>query len=138
MQRRSKRLCALAALTSFQLAITHVASAAIIWDNSGTNPTNPTDGGGSWDTTAANWSSGAADAGWVTGNTATIGNNNGPAGVITIDDTSGTVSVAGINFNAAGSGNYTVAANSLDTLTLTSPTVTVNAGSPTISASHNG
>ena len=106
----------------------------LTWDSSGLNPTAPTDGTGNWDTTtAANWSNGTVDAVWTTGNTAVFGSNNGTANTVTIDDASGTVSTAGINFNAAGSGDYTIAASGADTLTLTAP-ITVNAGSPTIRA----
>jgi autotransporter-associated beta strand protein len=108
----------------------------VTWDAGGSAPAAPTDGSGNWNTTTdANWTDGTFDAAWVTGNTATIGANNGPAGTITINDGSGTVSAAGINFNAAGSGNYVVAATGGDTLTLTAPTITVAAGaSPIISA----
>src|SRR5438105_467776 len=73
---------------------------ALTWDASGANPLAPTDGGGNWNTTTnANWSNGAADSTWISGSAAAIG-NGGAGGVITIDDISGTVSAAGINFNA--------------------------------------
>jgi autotransporter-associated beta strand protein len=72
---------------------------------------------------------------WDNLSTAVFGANNEAAGTVTIDDTTGTVSAAGVTFNAAGSGNYTIAGSASDTLTLTAPTITVAAGlSPTISA----
>ncbi len=102
-------------------------AAIVTWDSSGANPGTPSDGGGSWNTSAANWSNGASDAGWNNGDAPVFGANNGAAGVVTIDDAAGGVTAAGLTFNAAGSGNYTVAAAGADTLTLVSPTITVNA-----------
>src|ERR1043165_2130666 len=108
------------------------ASAAILtWDASGLNNPGPTDGSGSWDTTISNWANAASpapDVPWSTGNTAQFGVANGAAGTVTITDGSGTVSAAGINFNAAGTGNYTIAAAGANTLTLTSPTITIATG----------
>src|SRR5262249_27256016 len=54
-----------------------------------------------------------------------------------IDDASGTVSAAGLTFNPASSGNYTIAASGADTLTLTgtNPVISVATGlNATISA----
>src|SRR6478672_11772211 len=77
----------------------------LTWDSSGTNPLAPVDGSGNWNTTTDSlWSNGAADSTWVNGNVATIG-NVGVAGIVTINDISGTVSAAGINFNPVGGGN---------------------------------
>jgi autotransporter-associated beta strand protein len=71
---------------------------------------------------------------------AQIGNNNGAAGTINIDDASGSVTAGGINFNAAGSGNYTIGGMGTDSLVLTGTSavpaaITVASGvNPTISA----
>ncbi|MGN6367709.1 MAG: beta strand repeat-containing protein [Phycisphaerae bacterium] len=116
------------------IAIAPVATFAAnaTWDSSGTSPTAPVDGSGTWSSTASRWSDGAADHPWVAGDAAIIG-NGGTAGTITINDPTNSVSVGGITFNAA-SGDYTVAAAAGNSLTLTAPTLTVNAGAPTISA----
>jgi NADPH:quinone reductase-like Zn-dependent oxidoreductase len=68
-------------------------------------------------------------------NIAVIG-SGGTAGMITINDGSGTVTANGINFNATGSGDYTIAAGGSNTLTLAGPAlINVASGlSPTISA----
>ena len=96
-----------------------------------------------------NWFGGVVDTTWVAGDTAVFGNlaNNasaGAAGTVTIDDDSGSVSASGVTFNAPGSGNYTIAAISGDSLALTGTAalpaaITVAAGvSPTISAPISG
>jgi autotransporter-associated beta strand protein len=137
MQMKKRNWAALAAASAIVVsACAQVSQAAIVtWDSSGANPSTPTDGAGSWNTSAANWSNGASDAGWNNGDAPVFGANNGAADVVTIDDAAGGVSAAGLTFNAAGSGNYTIAAAGADTLTLTSAIITANgATSPTISA----
>ena len=52
---------------------TTASAATFTWDAGGTHPTSPNDGSGFWDTTAANWSNGATDAGWTAGSNAVIG-----------------------------------------------------------------
>src|SRR3954452_23845927 len=94
------------------LAAGGMASAAmaqtVTWDANPSNPAAPTDGSGTWNTTAAaNWSNGTIDLAWVNDQTASIG-NGGAAGTITIDDPSGSVSAAGINFNPVASGGYVI------------------------------
>ena len=105
----------------------------LIWDASGANAADPTDGLGTWSTSAANWSNGATDSAWVNSSTtvAVIGNSNGAAGTITLGSD---ITANGITFDAAGSGVYTVAPGSY-TLTLAgaTPTLTMNANA-TISA----
>jgi autotransporter-associated beta strand protein len=135
--RRNSKLTLLATvMTAVFLATLPAAAQTLTWDANPTNPTAPNDGSGNWNTTTdANWSDGTNDFMWVTGDTASIG-NGGTAGIITINDGSGTVSAAGINFNATGSGNYTIAPSTTETLTLTG-TGTINLASgvsPTISA----
>ncbi len=102
---------------------------ALTWDASGANPVTPTDGGGIWSTTNANWSSGvggaigASDTVWVPGYNAVIGANNGAAGILTISDPS--VTVSNITFNAPGSGSYNIVSNTM-----------VLAGTPTITVAN--
>ena len=107
----------------------------LTWDATPTNPAAPNDGSGSWDTSSnANWSNGAADVFWTNGQIASIG-DNGTAGLITIDDSSGSVSAAGINFNPVSSGSYTIAAQGSDSLFLTGGiNVAAGANGPTITA----
>lgn len=105
-----------------------VAQAAnYTWDASGTTPSAPTDGGGTWDTTAANWVTGVApssDVPWVNGsNVAILGKNNGAAGTVTLG---GAITTSGITFNAPGSGSYTVTGGSLAAPAGTSMTITAN------------
>ncbi len=97
----------------------------LAWDASGANPTAPTDGGGNWSATNANWSSGSSDSIWSAGYSAVIGVNNGAAGTITITDPAG-VTVSNLTFNPAGSGSYNISGS---TLRLTgTPTISVAAG----------
>src|SRR6476659_5538512 len=107
--RRSRLIAAVAVLAAAPLCTTWIHAANVTWDANPTNPVTPNDGSGNWNTTTdANWSNGAADLPWVNGDVAMIG-SGGAAGTITINDAGGTVQAAGINFNAVGSGNYTVA-----------------------------
>lgn len=101
------------------------ASNSLTWDASGSNPGAPTDGGGTWSISAANWSNGTSDAPWSPGNSAVIGSNNGTAGTITIGDASGEM-VSNITFNAAGSGGYTI--NGSPLILVGTPTITVASG----------
>lgn len=95
------------------------------WDASKSNPAAPTDGGGNWSQTNANWSSGASDSVWSPGYSAVIGSGNGAAGVITNLDANGEV-VSNITFNAPGSGSYNIVGTPL--ILTGSPTVTVASG----------
>lgn len=133
--RKAKALLAAAVLPLIASFPAPVHAANLTWDSSEGNAGAPVDGSGNWNTVSANWSNGTVDTGWINGSAAMFG-NNGTAGIVTIDDSSGTVSAAGLTFNAVGAGsNYTIAASGGDTLTLTSPTISVVAGvRPTISA----
>jgi autotransporter-associated beta strand protein len=111
----------------------HSFGQTVTWDSSGTTPAAPVDGSGFWDTTTGvNWSNGGSDSAWTNGNVAAIG-NGGTAGTITIDDGSGSVTAAGINFNAVGSGSYVVAGQGSDSLVFTG-SGTINTASSTTSA----
>jgi len=112
---------------------------SLTWDSSGVNPGAPADGPGNWDTTTANWSNATADVGWDNVSMAVFGTHNGPAGTVTIDDAAGAVSVPGIAFNSTAAGNYTIAANGSDSLTLLGGAVVVAPGvSPTVNAPIGG
>ena len=106
-------------------------AATLTWDASGTNPTAPTDGPGTWNTALANWSDGAADVVWPNTNVdvAVFGANNGAAGAITV----GTVTANGITFNPAGSGTYALAGGTI-TLDGATPTLTSSADASIASA----
>ncbi len=139
MKFHQSKICAAigAAIISILFCESFSRAAILTWDASGSNPTAPTDGAGNWDTDNplnTVWSNGTSDAVWSSGNTASFGSNNGAANTVTIDDGSGTVSVAGLTFNPATSGNYTINSASTQTLTLTSPTITV---APTLNPTIN-
>jgi len=111
--------------------ISAVHAATLTWDASGANPAAPTDGTGTWNTSAANWSNGSADLAWPNTNAdvAVFGANNGAAGAIT----AGTVIANGITFNAASSGTYVLSGGAI-TLDGTTPTITSNVDASIASA----
>ena len=134
---RTQRVIMIAAALTVGFGRTGRA-ATLTWDSSGTNPTTPVDGSGTWDTSTANWSDGTADNVWPndTASVAVFGADDGAAGTVNL----GTAIVAnGITFNAPGSGNYTIAGVNTLTLGGTAPTITVVGGlSPTITAAITG
>jgi hypothetical protein len=107
------------------------AEAAIFtWDSGGSNHATPQDGPGTWSTSAADWSSGSADAGWTssTSNNAVIGSgNNTVSGVQTITMGAG-ITLGNITFGTVNGGSYDIVGSSGNTLGMTgsTPTVTVN------------
>src|SRR5689334_6829182 len=114
-----------------------VFAANLTWDAGGTAPAAAKDGSGTWNTTTLFWSNGTTGAGWDNVSTAVFGNNNGAAGNVEINDVSGSVTAAGLIFNAPGSGAYTISAAAGNVLTLsgTNPVLTINSGvNATISA----
>ena len=93
---------------------------SMVWDASGSNPTAPTDGNGTWSTTNANWSTfGSSDNVWFPGYNAVFGSANGAAGVIT---NTGVV-VSNLTFNAASSGSYNITGSTL--ILTNTPAITV-------------
>ena len=93
---------------------------SMVWDASGSNPTAPTDGNGTWSTTNANWSTfGSSDNVWFPGYNAVFGSGNGAAGVIT---NTGVV-VSNVTFNAASSGSYNITGSTL--ILTNTPAITV-------------
>ncbi len=101
---------------------------SLTWDASGVSPTVPTDGGGNWSSTNANWSSGvggaigASDSIWSPGYNAIFG-AGGASGTVT--NTDATTVVGNITFNT----NYVVVGNPL---VLTNGSVITVAGSNTV------
>jgi fibronectin-binding autotransporter adhesin len=101
------------------------AAGTFIWDSSGTSPTAPTDGPGSWDTANPNWSDGTNDNIWnnANGDTAVFG-NGGAAGTGAISVTAGGITAGGIVFGPLTSGDYNFSGG-----TITLGSGGINAGS---------
>jgi len=111
--------------------VTLAVGTGLTWDSSAGGGT-PQDGGGTWADVnsgngATNWWDGSEDILWT--NTApgvaTFGAGSGVAGTVTLG---GPVTVAGLNFLAPGSGNYTLAGNGY-ALTLDGDIVTTTSAS---------
>ena len=100
------------------------AYAPVVWDSGGASPANPVDGAGNWDTFTALWSNGSSDSAWVNDGAliGEFGNNNGAAGTVTV----GNIIAAGLVFNSAGSGSYTLTSGTI-TLTGSQQIITANA-----------
>ena len=110
-------------------------AASYTWDASGTNPTSPTDGSGTWGT-SLNWSNGTSDVAWLSGNSVVFGTGTGAAGIVNLG---ASTTVTNITFNPAGSGNYTIAGGSGPyTLTLSSASAITANTNATISAKLAG
>ena len=125
-RRHTSKLFALVVLVFLaQLVILPLATAGTVtWDASGANAAAPTDGLGNWDISTANWSDGSTDNGWVNGNNAVIGANNGAAGTITITTAAGVI-VSNLTFNAAGSGIYNIGSSGGALILTNNPTITI-------------
>src|SRR5262245_8365712 len=80
---KSHLRCAMATIASASVLLSFLPafSATLTWDASGSNPTAPTDGGGSWSVANANWSDGLTDSVWVNGNNAIFG-SGGAGGTV--------------------------------------------------------
>ncbi|XHR28341.1 MAG: autotransporter-associated beta strand repeat-containing protein [Chthoniobacteraceae bacterium] len=86
-------------------AAASIASAATLtWDSSGANPSAPTNGGGTWSTSSANWTDGTTENSWPSGTSgsnynAVFGGGSGSGGTVTL----GGVIVCGTaTFNTSG------------------------------------
>ncbi len=105
-----------------------VQAATLTWDGN-TATSELQDGGGDWNTTALNrWYNGTDYQAWsnTLPDSAIFGNASGTAGTVTIREA---ISVSNITFNPAGSGNYTIARDAANKLTLTgaaTPVINVN------------
>ncbi|MGN6367661.1 MAG: autotransporter-associated beta strand repeat-containing protein, partial [Phycisphaerae bacterium] len=102
-------LLSLAALT---LPLASHAS-ALTWDASGTNPTSPTDGSGTWSLSAPNWSDGFTDSFYSNNTPATFG--KGGSGIAAVS-TSGLITAGLLSFNPGA--NYTLHVDNADRLSL--------------------
>ncbi|MHB1767185.1 MAG: beta strand repeat-containing protein [Phycisphaerae bacterium] len=124
-----KTLVALAVGAMFTASGSAMAT-TLTWDSSGTAPTKPVDGTGTWSVTAANWSNGATDAAWSntsdSGYTAAFGNSTPGdyAGTVTLGSN---ITAGGLVSNAAYNSNYTIAGSGSYGLTLTGSSVVANA-----------
>ena len=98
-----KTLVVLAVGAMFTASGAAMAVTNLTWDASGTNPTAPTDGSGTWNATAANWSNGTADGVWVNNDAAVIGSDNGTAGTISLGSNQ---DVSALTVNDGSSGSY--------------------------------
>ena len=127
-----KSLVALAVGAMFTASGAAMA-ATLTWDSSGSSPTAPVDGAGTWNITGTNWSNGTTDAAW--NNTAdssyiasfgsyVVGSAN-DAGTVTLGSN---ITAGGLVANAAYAGTtYTIAGSGSYGLTLTGSSVVVNA-----------
>jgi autotransporter-associated beta strand protein len=110
---------------------------AVTWD-ANTSTAGAQDGGGTWNLTSPNWWNGTTDVTWnntVAPIMTTFGTANAPAGTVTLG---AAITVSNLTFNAAASGDYTIAGGYTLTIANT-PVVSVAANcSPTISASVAG
>jgi autotransporter-associated beta strand protein len=110
------------------------AAQTLTWDSGGASPTNPADGGGTWDTTSSKWSNGSSDSTWVSGDIAVFGHAHGAAGTVTL---STGITANGLTFNAPGSGAYTIAGTAQITANTTF-SITANGTQATVSAPIGG
>jgi autotransporter-associated beta strand protein len=126
-------------MTSSPVNITvTTAIAALTWDADPTTA-GPQDGSGSWNLTSSNWWNGTTNVVWnnlALPITTTFGMNNAPAGTVTLN---AAITVSNLTFNAAASGDYTIAGGGYALTLANIPVVSVAANcSPTISASVAG
>ena len=112
--------------------------APITWD-ANTGVTGAQDGGGVWDLATPNWWNGTANVTWnsaVAPPMTTFGTANAVAGTVTLG---AAITISNLTFNAAGSGDYTIAGGGNALTIANTPVVSVAANcSPTISASVAG
>jgi fibronectin-binding autotransporter adhesin len=131
---RSLRRIGIASL-ALALAILGQASQANTYTWNKNTSGTPADGGGTWNTTSANWWSGSTDQAWNNGDdTAQFG--VGSPGTTPYTVTLGTgITAGGLIFQNQ---NYTLAGSNTLTMAGISPGVTVNSASATINANIGG
>ena len=113
-------MLAVAPAAAFMIA-TPAHAATQTWDPGLT--TTGSDGVGTWDTTTADWASGGADGVYINDGTTTPAfGSGGTVGNVTLN--AANLNASGINFNLG----YTINTTGADTLTLTSPNVSVATG----------
>ncbi|MFO1486886.1 MAG: autotransporter-associated beta strand repeat-containing protein [Verrucomicrobiota bacterium] len=106
--------------------LTQLHSATLTWD-ADSAAAGSQDGSGVWDTTTNTWWNGAANVVWnnAAGDSAVFGSANGGAGIVT---NLAPITVAGLTFNSASGGSYTLGGTAANPVTLAgSPTITANA-----------
>jgi fibronectin-binding autotransporter adhesin len=106
---RASTLCALMCVALLPSQGAHAAT--LTWDANLAEP-GPQDGPGTWSTLNDNWFDGAAGAFWnnSTPDSAIIGSGSNAAGTITLTEV---ITNAGIVFNPAATGIYTIAGSTL-------------------------
>jgi autotransporter-associated beta strand protein len=105
--------------------------------NANTNSATPTDGSGIWDLSNAHFTDGTTNYvfnGPERTQIATFGAGNGVAGTVTLG---ANITIDSLTFNAAGSGNYTIAGGGYSLTLIPGSTITTNVNA-TISAPMNG
>jgi fibronectin-binding autotransporter adhesin len=125
--------------TIFVLGFVHTllgqsaTAASVTWNTNSTG--SPVDGGGTWNTTSANWWNASTDAVWpnTTSYTAVFGASSGAAGTVLVTS----VSANGLTFNTPASGTYLLSQGTIN-LGGATPTVTTNATSGTIGSTIAG
>jgi autotransporter-associated beta strand protein len=134
----------LATLAALAVGATFAASGAamattLTWDSSGSSPTAPVDGAGTWNTTGTNWSNGTTDSAWNNTSDSSyiasfgsyVAGSANNAGTVTLGSN---ITAGGLVANAAyGGTTYTIAGSGGYGLTLTGSSVVANA-SLTLSA----
>jgi autotransporter-associated beta strand protein len=101
-----RRVRAVVAASALLAAARLSPAQTLTWDASGTNPTAPVDGSGTWDDSTPLWSNGSSDQAWTDGNNAVIGSGNGTSAyTITLG---ANISTGSITFQNAGTGSYTI------------------------------
>jgi len=124
----------LLAIASLPLSSLH--SSTLTWDASGTSPSAPTGGAGTWNTTGTNWSNGTSDSAWNNSadNSAYFLGNLTAYAAITLAEP---ITVNSITFGGGGTNGYTIIGSGSNSLTVSSGVITVNRSS-TIQASIAG
>lgn len=124
----------LLAIASLPLASLH--SSTLTWDASGTSPSAPTGGAGTWNTTGTNWSNGTSDSAWNNSadNSAYFLGNLTAYAALTLAEP---ITVNSITFGGGGTNGYTIIGSGSNSLTVSSGVITVNRSS-TIQASIAG
>lgn len=118
------------------LPLTSLRSSTLTWDASGTSPSAPTGGGGTWSSSSSNWSNGTTDSGWNNSadNTAYFLGNLTAYAAITLGES---ITVNSLTFGTGGTNGYTIIGSGSNTLTVSSGLITVGRSS-TIQANIAG
>ena len=112
-------------------------NAVLTWNANAANTTTATDGSGTWNLNSTNFTNGTNYAfnGPERTEQAVFGTGNGAAGTVTLG---ATIPVDQIIFNAAGSGNYTIAGSGSNVIQLGAGSIITTNVDATISANMTG